>query len=43
MAKKHIFLSYCRDNQIEAKRLRDDLIAAGEYVWWDQDLLPGQN
>jgi hypothetical protein len=41
--KKHVFLSYCRDNQVEVKRLRDDLIAAGESVWWDQDIHPGQD
>ncbi|PYP89439.1 MAG: hypothetical protein DMG65_13380 [Candidatus Angelobacter sp. Gp1-AA117] len=43
MPKKHVFLSYCRENQAEVKLLRDDLIAAGENIWWDQDLLPGQN
>jgi hypothetical protein len=40
---KHIFLSYCHDNQAEAKQLRDDLLAAGESVWWDQNILAGQN
>ena len=43
MVKKHVFLSYCHDNQTEVSRLRNDLIAAGEAVWWDQDLLPGQD
>lgn len=42
-AKKHVFLSYCRDNQAEVQRLRDDLITAGETVWWDQDIHPGQD
>ena len=42
MAKKHVFLSYCRDNQAVVAKLRDELIAAGETVWWDQDILPGQ-
>lgn len=41
--KKHVFLSYCRDNEPEVKQLRDDLIAAGEFVWWDQDIHPGQD
>jgi hypothetical protein len=41
--KRHVFLSYCRDNQADVKRLRDDLIAAGESVWWDQDIHPGQD
>lgn len=41
--KKHVFLSYCHDNQAEVAKLHDDLIAAGEAVWWDQDLLPGQD
>jgi TIR domain len=43
MAKKHIFLSYCHDNDAQATQLHDDLIAAGEAVWWDKDLLPGQD
>ena len=43
MAKKHVFLSYCHDNQAEVAQLRDDLIKAGETVWWDGDILPGQD
>ncbi len=43
MNKTHVFLSYCRDNKSEVARLRDDLMAAGETVWWDQDILPGQD
>ena len=43
MSKKHIFLSYCRDNATEVARLRNDLIAAGESVWWDQDIKGGQD
>ena len=43
MPKRHLFLSYCRDNAKEVRRLHDELIAAGEPVWWDQDLLPGQD
>ncbi|MEM6252834.1 MAG: toll/interleukin-1 receptor domain-containing protein [Cyanobacteria bacterium P01_D01_bin.156] len=43
MAKKHVFLSYCRDNADEVGRLHGELTAAGESVWWDQDILPGQD
>jgi TIR domain len=43
MAKKHVFLSYCRDNQKDVSQLRDDLMAAGEQVWWDLDILGGQD
>jgi hypothetical protein len=42
-AKKHVFLSYCHDNRDEVARLREDLIAAGESVWWDRDILPGED
>jgi tetratricopeptide (TPR) repeat protein len=41
--KKHVFLSYCRDNLAVVSALRDDLLAAGEPVWWDQQLLGGQD
>ena len=43
MSKKHIFLSYCRENAAKVSLLRDALIQAGEPVWWDQDILPGQD
>ena len=43
MNAKHVFISYCRDNKDEVAELRADLIAAGEHVWWDQDILPGQD
>jgi hypothetical protein len=39
----HVFLSYCRDNLQDVAALRDELISAGETVWWDQDILPGQD
>ena len=42
-AGKHIYLSYCREDSDEVSRLRDDLIFAGESVWWDHDILPGQD
>ena len=40
--KKHVFLSYCRENQAEVQRLRNDLVAGGENVWWDQDIRAGK-
>ncbi len=43
MSKQHVFLSYCHDNKGDVARLRDDLIAAGEKVWWDEDILPGHD
>jgi hypothetical protein len=43
MSKKHIFLSYCHDNATEIARLRNDLVAAGASVWWDQDIKGGQD
>jgi len=43
VSKKYVFLSYCRDNRTEVAKLHDELIAAGEIVWWDQDTLPGQD
>lgn len=43
MAKKHVFLSYCRDNANDARRLHEALVNAGEPMWWDQDILPGQD
>lgn len=43
MAATHVFLSYCRDNAKQVAKLRDDLLAAGEQVWWDQQILPGQD
>jgi TIR domain len=41
--RKHIFLSYIRENAPEVLRLRSDLVAAGEEVWWDQDIIAGQD
>lgn len=37
---KHVFISYCHDNKPMVSKLRDDLISAGETVWWD-DEIPG--
>jgi hypothetical protein len=41
--KKHVFLSYCRDNTKQAAQLRRDLCSAGHQVWWDQEILGGQD
>lgn len=43
MNAKHVFLSYCRDNAAEVARLRDELVAAGLKVWWDQEIRPGED
>lgn len=43
MDKKHIFLSYCRENLKEVSALRDELTKAGETVWWDQDISTGKD
>jgi len=43
VSKKHVFLSYCHDDKDAVRKLHDDLVHAGEPVWWDQDILPGQN
>ena len=43
MTKKHVFVSYCRDNKDDVAQLRNQLIAAGEKIWWDQDILGGQD
>ena len=43
MDKKHVFMSYCHDNEEEARRLVDDLESAGELVWWDNYILGGRD
>jgi len=43
LPRRHVFLSYCRDNSDDVRQLREDLLTAGENVWWDQDILPGQD
>jgi len=40
---KHVFLSYSHANQEEIRQLRDELLNAGEQVWWDQDIRGGQD
>jgi hypothetical protein len=41
--KRHVFISYCHDNQTEVRELCRYLRDAGETVWWDQDIPPGQD
>lgn len=43
MIKKHIFISYCHENIKEVTDLRGELLDAGETVWWDNDIIPGQD
>lgn len=43
VSKKHVFLSYVRENSADVERLRNDLIGAGEAVWWDRDIPAGAN
>src|SRR4051794_4656163 len=43
MSKRHVFLSYCHDDRDVVDRLCQELRSAGEIVWWDQDILPGQD
>jgi adenylate cyclase len=43
MSQQHIFISYCHDNAAEVAKLRNDLMDAGENVWWDQDIVGGQD
>src|SRR5512135_2998636 len=38
-----VFISYCRGDFVEVSRLRADLTAHGIDVWWDKDILPGQD
>lgn len=40
---KHVFISYCHDNLAEVIRLREELIKAGEDVWWDRDIKGGED
>jgi hypothetical protein len=41
MTQKHAFLSYCRDNQADAKSLHDELLVAGFNIWLDSKNLIG--
>jgi internalin A len=43
MSRSSIFLSYCHDNVDTVRALRQDLLEGGESVWWDEDILGGQD
>ena len=43
MHKKHVFLSYCHDNYEVVSKLYNHLETLGEKVWWDRNIMPGQN
>lgn len=43
MAGQQVFLSYSRESEAEAERLRDGLLAAGYKVWWDRLIEPDQD
>lgn len=38
-----VFISYSHSDFIEVSRLRNDILAAGIKVWWDKDILGGQD
>jgi WD40 repeat protein len=41
--KGHVFLSYCHDDERSATQLRNELVDAGHTVWWDKEILPGED
>jgi hypothetical protein len=41
--KKHVLVSYSYVDIKDVVRLRENLITAGEQVWWEKDILPGEN
>lgn len=43
MSRPLVFLSYSHDNEKEVSRLRQELIDGGIDVWWDKEILPGQD
>ena len=43
MPRPLVFLSYCHADTKPAKKLRDDLTAAGIDVWWDKRIRPGHD
>jgi hypothetical protein len=38
----HIFISYKREDVVQARQVRQALRAEGFHVWWDEDLQGGQ-
>jgi TIR domain len=43
MSDRHVFISYCRENKQQVNELHDELVRNGFDVWWDDQLLGGQN
>ena len=43
MSKPLVFLSYGRENETEVATLRQQLLESEFDVWWDQDILGGQD
>lgn len=43
MGDRHVFVSYCRENKRQVNELHDELVRHGFSVWWDDQLLGGQN
>jgi hypothetical protein len=41
--KGHVFLSYFHDDERAVERLYNELIDANISVWWDKNLLPGED
>lgn len=41
--RNHVFISYCHENKEQVYRIRDCLTKSGENVWWDEDILSGQD
>ena len=40
---RHAFLSYCRDDKDVVRSFRHELVENGIEVWWDDEILPGQD
>jgi len=43
ISEKHVFVSYCHDDKEEVARLIEDLENADVAVWWDENILGGQD
>jgi hypothetical protein len=43
MDRTHVFLSYRHDDAVDVALLHDELVAAGEKVWWDREIKGGQD
>jgi hypothetical protein len=43
MGTEHVFSSYCHHDREVVTQLGDDLVRAGVSVWWDGDLVAGED